>query len=252
MFKKLEEKENNYFITSSREYKKISSFKKETVEKAFNFAYDMTFGKTGEHRDHRSGGSVKRKNGEIFINTFQGKLAELAVYNICFKNKIEISAPDFDVYGLGKWDDSDFKYKSKEISVKSTAFFGNLILLETKDWNINAEYLPNNKVYDFHILVRLNPDGKKLMTSNKLMYSNEIDKEKLQDIIVNEDWNFDIPGYISSKDLKEIIKNKYILPKSALLNGRTAMDAENYYVQAGDLKDINELFEELKNIKEGE
>ena len=35
----------------------------DTVKKVFDFAYEMSYG-TGEHRNHRSGGDLKRKNGE--------------------------------------------------------------------------------------------------------------------------------------------------------------------------------------------
>lgn len=61
----------------------------------------MSYG-TGEHRN---GGELNRKNGEIFINTFQGKLAELAVYNEIYKlsNDVykKLSIPDFNIFGLG-------------------------------------------------------------------------------------------------------------------------------------------------------
>ena len=45
------------------------------------FAYAMTFGKSGEHRRYRSEGSHLRRNGEIFWDTFQGKLAKFFVYS---------------------------------------------------------------------------------------------------------------------------------------------------------------------------
>ena len=40
-----------------------------------------------------------------------------------------------------------------------------------------------------------------------------------------------------------------IIKKGEFLNGRTKMDAENYYIQAGDMKDINELVNIIENIK---
>ena len=46
--------------------------------------------------------------------------------------------------------------------------------------------------------------------------------------------------------LQEVIKNDYILPQNSYLNGSTRMDAENYYIQAGDLLDIKFLNEKLK------
>lgn len=70
---------NSFSINNSKSFQNPVAFQAETIEKVFNFAYEMSFG-DGEHRDHRTGGSLNRKKGQIFINTFQGKLSELAVY----------------------------------------------------------------------------------------------------------------------------------------------------------------------------
>jgi hypothetical protein len=216
----------------------------------FNFAYAMSFGNEGEHRNHRTGGSIKRKKGEIFINAFQGKLSELAIYNLFHQLNIEaykrLSAPDFETYGLGAWDDSDIALDNIKLSIKSTAHQGNLLLLETKDWNSDGEYLPNknagkNCLYDYFILVRIKPDGKRLMKKNKLFYENTIDKDCLWKIVDSPQWQYDVAGYISHKDLIAIINNGFVLPKNSMLNGRTKMDAENYYVQSGDMKNLKHL-----------
>ena len=50
------------------------------IKDIFNFANDMTFRFVGEHRSHRTGGTHRRKKGEIFSDTFQGKLSEYATY----------------------------------------------------------------------------------------------------------------------------------------------------------------------------
>ena len=49
-------------------------------------------------------------------------------------------------------------------------------------------------------------------------------------------------------ELLKIITDKYIIEKGEKLNGKTPMDAENYYVQSGDMKDIKQLINILKNI----
>lgn len=102
----------------------------------------MSFGNKGQHRDHRTGGNNKRKNGEIFINTFQGKLSEIAVsYFIRKLNKTaskKLSKLDFETNSLGIWDDTDITVGNIKISVKFTSNKGNLLLLETKDWNENG------------------------------------------------------------------------------------------------------------------
>ena len=118
-------------------------------------------------------------------------------------------------------------------------------MLETKDWNNEGFYLPNNAQYDLTILVRVKPDGEKLLKSQKLLYADFCKKEQLKLLIKKEKWQCDIPGFVTLDDLKYIINNNFILPQNSYLNGTTKMDAENYYIQAGDLININQIKNEL-------
>lgn len=146
-FYKMSVNGNVYTINRKKIFQALGAFKSTTIERVFQFAYDMSFGGKGEHRDHRTGGNHQRKKGEIFANTFQGKLAECAVYNNLYK-LFPISKPDFATYELGKWDTADFFIGDQKISIKSTKAFGNLLLLETKDWDSDAVYLPNHEAYE--------------------------------------------------------------------------------------------------------
>lgn len=252
---KLRQEGDSYYVENRKNFKFNPPLKEKTINKVFDFAYSMTFGKDGEHRNHRSGGVLGRKKGQIFINTFQGKLSELAIYNTFHMLNSDaysrLSPPDFDVYGLGEWDDSDIALDNLKLSVKSTKHYGNLLLLEQRDWGANGEYLPNadfNKdpLYDFFVLVRIKPDGEQLMKDNRLLYSdNDIKKDYLQGIINEEKWEYDVPGYITRDDLKQIINDGFILPQKALLNGKVSMDATNYYVQSGDMRDFEALIPNL-------
>jgi hypothetical protein len=211
----------------------------------------MTFGKEGEHRNHRSGGSYRRKAGEVFINSFQGKLAEFAFYEFLQGKEMSCPEPDISTYNLGAWDSSDFVVNRIKINIKSTKFYGNLILLETKDWNSNGEYIPNISTgdiskYDLFVLLRLKPDGEKLMRHNRFLYANQLLKEELQTVIESETWQYDIPGFFHHQELLSVISNRHIIPQNAMLNGTTRMDAKNYYVQAGDLHPANEIIPYLK------
>lgn len=143
-FERLLVTDEGYFTTKKKPYCVDGVLKPETISKVFDFAYNMTFGGQGEHRDHRSGGSHERRKGEIFANTFQGKIAECAACNFFHKYDNQ-TRPDFSVYKLGKWDAVDLSVVDKEISVKSTKSFGQLLLLETKDWDDTARYIPNGE-----------------------------------------------------------------------------------------------------------
>ena len=103
-----------------------------------DFAYDMTFGRTGEHRAYRSGGQKIRRNGEQFINTYQGKIAECGVFLYLWNNGIKIGEdhqmvsiiekPDFETWELGRWDTVDILCNGKKLNIKSTKHYGNLLL----------------------------------------------------------------------------------------------------------------------------
>ncbi|MBM6876366.1 hypothetical protein H6A04_12090, partial [Fusobacterium mortiferum] len=57
MFDKLRSDDSiNFFITNGKKFSNFHKFKKETIEKCFEFAWDMSFGRKGGHRNYRSGG----------------------------------------------------------------------------------------------------------------------------------------------------------------------------------------------------
>ena len=167
-------KPNEYHINKKKPFIQ-NSIEIDTITKCFDFACNMVFG-DGYHRNHRSGGEHTRKKGELFANTFQGKIAEFVTYNQLIKFGLtELELPDVGVYGKGIWDDSDLIYKGKKINIKSSAFFSNLLLLEKKDWSDNGEYIPNittssSENYDFFLMVRVKPDIKNLLQKEKYFY----------------------------------------------------------------------------------
>jgi hypothetical protein len=61
-----------------------------------------------------------------------------------------------------------------------------------------------------------------------------------------EKWEFDATGFITKDILMQLITNGFILPQGSLLNGKTKMDADNYYCQAGDLYPISKILNYLK------
>ena len=241
-----------YFITAKREFKAVA-IDRTTIVDCCDFAWRMVFGE-GHHRKHRSGGKQERNKGELFANTFQGKLAEFVTYRELLKRGFTgINKPDTGIYGKGIWDDADLECRGKRINIKSAAFFSNLLLLEAKDWNKKGEYIPNlangtNQHYDFFLLVRTKPDSKNLLKRHQLFYTNEFDFEQLKEIILGEKWTFDFAGVCTQQTIRYIIGEGYLLPQNSLLNGKIKMDAANYYIQCGDLKEFDFLSGELKKL----
>lgn len=240
---KLTKELNNYSVNSRKSFVG-NAIEKAIVAASFAFAYEMTYGE-GFHRSCRSGGQSYRSKSEIFQNTFQGKMAEGILYGNLKERGIEAEAPDFSIHGKGIWDDVDLKANGKSICIKSAAFFSNLLLLETKDWNSEGHYIPNtahkeaNHSYDYFVLVRIKPDIKSVLNDTAE------DAESLLQKIQAENWLYDLPGCCSHATIKHIIANGCILPQNAMLNGKTKMDASNYYIQAGQLFPIAVLYEAL-------
>lgn len=244
---------NNYYINNKRAFAG-TLISKVAIQTVIDFAYEMCFGK-GHHRNCRTGGQYDRKGGEKFCNAFQGKLAELVLYNYFKSEGLDLSEPDFGIYKEGIWDDSDLEIQGKKINVKSAASQSNLLLLETKDWNTQGQYIPNILLnngsafqYNYFVLVRIEPDIKKLFKAERLFFSNEISKKTIDEILFARTWNFDIAGYCTNADIITTIANNYILPQNAMLNQYTKMDACNYYIQSGDMKCIKDLVMQLKAI----
>ena len=243
---------NNYSVSNKKAFAG-TLISKEAIQTVIDFAYEMCFGE-GHHRSCRTGGQHDRKGGEKFCNTFQGKLAEVVLYNYFKSEGLDLNEPDFGIYKKGIWDDSDLEIQGKKINVKSAASQSNLLLLETKDWNAQAQYIPNillnngaSTVYDYFVLVRIEPDIKKLFKAERLLFSTEIDRKTIDDILFATTWHFDIAGYCTNSDIINTIANDYVLPRNAMLNQYTKMDAGNYYIQSGDMKCIKDLVLELKN-----
>lgn len=205
--------------------------KPESILKCLEFASEMAYGK-GHHKPQSFGGKThNRKSSEIFLNTFQGKIAELAVYNQLSNLDLKPDkAPEFEIWGKGKWEDCDFTLKNETIrcSVKSTKDFGNLLLLEKEKYNEKGEFLEtenlNPQKYDFTFLVRVS--GIKDCEPKSYLDSNSIETE--------------VVGFLSHQKFLNVISENQIIKKGTLLGIPLIVD--NYYILAKDL-------ETMKNLK---
>ena len=250
---------NDYHVKHKKHFTAYATMLLEDKMDSFEFAYKMSYEALGEHRDSRSGGTIHRTKGQIFINTFQGKMAEFALYRYLQRLNIDVKRPDVETYEKGKWDSFDLECQGKHMSIKSTKSYSDLLLLETKDWNENGEYIPNlangDAKYDYTLLVRIRPNGDDLMHTHGLLYqkNDEIPeniKALLYQILLDKNWEYDFPGFIYHSELVKLIRQNRVIPKDAMLNGRKKMDAENFYFQTGRMHPVEELY--LRNLNEAE
>jgi hypothetical protein len=234
-----------YTVNRKRPFLKTTPFRTSQVATSFDFAIDMTFGAVGEHRNHRTGGIHKRSLSEIFVDTFQGKLAEFALWNLWDDASI-VSPPDLSTHKLGSWETADFVFGEYRIAVKSTKWFGNLLLLEAADWDEQGRYVAtfNQPVsYSHIVLVRLGPDLSSVIRSHKISLNRE-SLTQLQTVVTELRWSYDIAGWVSSADLQLVISKDLRIEQGESL-GNTVMDATNFYVQTGDLRPSSTLLDSM-------
>lgn len=92
----------------------------------------------------------------------------------------------------------------------------------------------------------MDPDGERAMREHELLYADVEDAGVLRETILSERWRVNLTGYITGEKLiDEIIEAGLVLPQNSMLNRYTRMDAENYYVQAGDMHEIDGLLKEI-------
>lgn len=142
-FTKLKQIGNSYHLNRTTRFTPLFAIKRCLVQKTIDFAYLMAFTEEGQQRTQRSGGQYNRRNGQVFTDTFQGKLAEFGLYQYFKKRDFNLEEPETETWDLGKWDAFDLEVNEQRINVKSTKFYGNIFFLEKKDWTRNAEYIPN-------------------------------------------------------------------------------------------------------------
>ena len=120
-----------------------------------------------------------------------------------------------------------------------------MLLLEKQDWDNEARYIPNKDQeadisYDYFVLVRIKPDiGKILWKINN--YSKKYDRQNLKRLFLTKEFIYNIVGFITNDDFKNIIACNQYIPKGRYLNGNMLMDADNYYIQSDDMIEIEEL-----------
>ena len=231
-------------ITSKRPFRPEISLEKSDVRKILNFAWEMTWGQSGEHRPNRSGGSQYRSNAMRFKDVVEGKCGEFAVRNFLIQQGNDPSEVDLEVYSRGVWDDVDLTLNGKAINVKTTKHFSNLLLLEYKDYSVDGNYLghtDSSKKYDIFFCARMRSSIQEYFRSEGLNgqeFSSFKEFEGHFNALSRMNWELDLPGFAPLDLLKQAIQEKHIIARGEYLNGRTRMDATNIYIQSGDLLNI--------------
>lgn len=219
------------------------------------FAYDMTFGKVGEHKNMMSGSDRKRSDAEIFACAFQGKISEFAIYDYLKKNGVDLSVPNTDVYRKGKWDNCDLESGNDTISVKSSPEYMNFLKLNYWDYDIDGGYKYGYGKYkydDYIAYARILPNANQKLRSSSykidcLINMNLLTASDLERIIAEETWKADLTGFITREEFRdEVIGDNLVINKGDQVDG-LSMFSKFYYTQSGDLNDMKLLADALSD-----
>lgn len=228
-------------VLRKKSFQMMGTLSKDSVNKVYDFAYAMAFG-DGHHRTTRSGGTSQRSKLRIFLNAFQGKLGEYAFYQWMTKNNpsFNLVKPDLKVSSAGYWDDGDFLVNEKNVSVKTSSFYSNLLLLETKDYDADGfetKFTPPKKV-DVFVMVRMALMIKKQLISldrTVKTFENPMEDPEFRKTLVAS-MCYEISGFITNNDFKNLVSQGFLLRRGEVVNRTTTMDANNYYIAVRDLR----------------
>ncbi len=238
--------ERSFQINSKKRFLADGTISADQVKRCIDFAFRMSF-EEGKQRSFRKGGTKIRNSYEKFPDIFQGKLSECALYDYLKQHGLQPGSLDFGVYDQGQWDTVDILCNGHNISIKSTKHFGNLLLLEEKDWDANGLYIPNKKdghaKYDELVMVRIKPN----LRDKTNHYFWDLPKDQQETFILSLKWEYEITGFITRDDLVYLISNDYLIKRGEFLGKYTRMDAGNYYVQVGNMRSAPSLIGLLKN-----
>lgn len=211
-------------------------FSNNELEQCYNFAWDM-------RGNHNRNMIMNRDDWEIFRDDFRGKLGEIAVRNYIVNNIVnsEITTDlDFKVTPKGQWDITDLVVNGKYINVKSIKQGSAFLLVETKRYDENGNYVYKNNdgnsvPIDYYVLVRVtvDPDVSKNVFSRK-NFEN----------FMNNAWNVDMKKEVIRTVKAEVLggishdefwRRKKLANKEikcikdnlrAIANGKTLVDNE--------------------------
>ena len=226
------------------------AFNYNEIKEALDFAFKCY--KTERKSSH--GEDRIRSEQEIFDNTFEGKLGEIAVKkqikNLAWFNKYEVKI-DNNIYPRGKWDSYDLELVNKNTNrnyfwqIKSSKPVSQFLLLESNDYDSSTGYykhVQNSKEdgkYDRFIFERV--EHERINLNDLLMNSGSVSFNE-------NDYSYDTAYYLDYDQFLNSVLNvnkneRYplLLRKGCKIEASpktkkpVALEAPNYYVQCCDL-----------------
>ncbi len=232
-FTPLREHNGNYSVSSKKPFKPTvdaSEYSKECID----FSYEMVWG-SGHFKE--SG----RDKSSIFKDSLKGKIGEFALYKHLTKLGYEIPYPDLSVHGYGISDDGDLFLEGRKLSVKTTYYFSDLLLLKKNEWDENGGYLYGkdgvDPEYKAFFLCRMRPNLDDILS---IKGNENPGIDNLYKMLEHVSFRVDLSGFISIDDFKKIIRDKIYIRSGSII-GKREFSEDFYYCQSGDLRSIDDI-----------
>lgn len=233
----LMETSGSTYLTTKGKVFKSDFILTSALEEAFEFAYEKTVGKK---RNLMSifWGSKRKENVAEFAKAFRGKLCEIGLKRYFSVNNLSVRYPKSHSWATDKYENFDLLVNGKRILVKAIPYYSNLLLLDTKMWKADASYGKGRRhriQYDYFVLTRIKPGVIHLFENFNLTKDQEINKERLKEIVFAPYFQFEVTGYLSKDEVRYLHETEQVLAEGSIVNGTKKLDNEYYYCQAGDL-----------------
>lgn len=234
-FRRLREKENRFFPTSTRDYSPLKIDLNKYTKEIIEFSHESCWG-AGHFK------SDGRDRSTIFKNSTLGKFGEFALYEFFLREGYQPSRPDMTIKEKGKWDDGDLDLGKMKFQIKSTFSFGNLLILKKGDYDSMGRYIHGNDgnpiTYDAFFLCRMKPT----LDILEIEGNSDPGVENLKRKLENVNFRMDVAGYIKLEDFLKIISMGIYVPKGSYIgNGERKLQEDLYYCQSGDLRSIKTI-----------
>ncbi|MHC3378028.1 3'-5' exonuclease [Ligilactobacillus equi] len=235
----------------------LGVFTTEELTQAVDFANQMI----GNTRERSHGSDHVRSNEEVFRDTLEGKLGEIAVakqaHLLGYKTTL-----DFEVTPKSNWDNGDLiierdkngnaengEHERKVLQVKTFKSFSQFLLLEKSDYDVNGNYIhvQSGQVpikYDAFIAQRLNSGWTSASKELPSVYEYSQDTVEIVDFLKDYDLGYDVAYMLTHNSFVEAIQNNQVLGAGHGVATKektpfsTALEVDNYFVPLSELSDF--------------
>ncbi len=241
-------KSNTYFVNSPKLFEN-KEIPRDLIIEAYYYAYDQIF-EEGFHIRFPEVNAGDFCKNSLFCNMFKIKLAESLIYSALVKSNRTPEMIDIKLKNRGLLEFCDLMCEGQHIKIRTSDQHEDVYLLERSKWNEKGYFIPHLQekckgLYDYFLMVRFSNELSNYLNQFRTKDRHIISERFLSEIQKQKRIKYDIPGFFRQEELKRIIEDEYVLPKDSVVNSKTLIDSDKYYIQTGNMSSFSELIYEL-------